>query len=116
MANIFQDNNIIYKYNRNKDNSIVLPKIFLRTRTLKKIGIISPVFDLKIVTNFNEANTCSFTIYKNNNGIEKPIFNRIKNLSIIEIEGFGLFEINVKTIDDNVTYKNISVLLCKKLN
>lgn len=108
MSNIFQNKDLIYKYNRNRDGSIVPPKIFLYTRTLKRIGQIDPVFDLNIVPNLNEANTCSFTIYKKNNGMEKPIFDRIKNLSVIRIEGFGLFEIRVSVTEDQTVCKKIT--------
>lgn len=99
---------MIFKYRRNKDGTVVPPKIFLCTRTLKRIGLIHPVCDLKIETKFNEANTCSFTIYKNNNGIEMPNFQRLKDLSVIEIEGFGLFEIQVTVAQDSAISKRIT--------
>lgn len=108
MSNIFQNKDLIFKYNRNRDGSIVPPKIFLYTRRLKKIGQIEPIYDLNIVPNLNEANTCSFTIYQKNNGIEKPIFHRIKNLSVILIEGFGFFEIRVNVTEDQAVCKKIT--------
>lgn len=108
MENVFQNKDTIFKYHRNKDGTVVPPKIFLCTRTLKKIGLIHPVSDLKIETKFNEANTCSFTIYKNNNGIEMPNFQRVKNLSVIQIEGFGLFEIQVTVTEDDAVCKRIT--------
>lgn len=108
MANTLQNKDMIFKYRRNKDGTVVPPKIFLCTRTLKRIGLIHPVCDLKIETKFNEANTCSFTIYKNNNGIEMPNFQRLKDLSVIEIEGFGLFEIQVTVAQDSAISKRIT--------
>ncbi len=108
MSNVFQDKNIVFKYNRNKDLSIVPPKVFLKTKTLKRIGLIDPVFELEVVTNFNEPNTCSFTIHKKNNGVDMSCFDRIKNLSVIEIQGFGLFQIDVTTVDEYDTSKKIT--------
>lgn len=108
MSNVFQDKNIVFKYHKNKDNSIVPPKIYLKTRTLNRIGWIDPVFDLEVVTNFNEPNTCSFVIHKKNNGVEMSCFDRIHNLSVIEIQGFGFFQVDVTTVDEYDTSKKIT--------
>lgn len=97
-----------YRIQKNIDGTISYPKMWLMTKTLHKISQIYPYDELSITTKFNEANTCSFSVYKVNNGIELPYWDRIKDLSVILVEGFGLFEIKVSIIENESTTKKIT--------
>lgn len=99
---------IKFKFRRNRDDSLETPKIFLVTRSLKKIGEIYPVNNLNLPLVFNEANTATFTIYKENDSIVMPLFDKIKNLSVILIEGVGYFQISLPTKETDCVQKNIT--------
>lgn len=99
---------IKFKFRRNRDDSLETPKIFLVTRSLKKIGEIYPINNLNLPLVFNEANTATFTIYKENNSIKMPLFDRIKNLSVILIEGVGYFQISLPTKETDCVQKDIT--------
>ena len=99
---------IKFKFRRNRDDSLETPKIFLVTRSLKKIGEIYPVNNLNLPLVFNEANTATFTIYKENDSIIMPLFDRIKNLSVILIEGVGYFQISLPTKETDCVQKDIT--------
>ena len=108
MSNIRSSELFKYKINKNIDGSLEYPKIFLMSRTLKKRGLITPVEKLIITPKFGETNECSFTIHKNNNGVTMPLFNQIKDLSIIKIEGFGLYQIKISNHETDSIYKEIT--------
>lgn len=99
---------IKFKFRRNRDDSLETPKIFLVTRSLKKIGEIYPINNLNLPLVFNEANTATFTIYKENDSIIMPLFDRIKNLSVILIEGVGYFQISLPTKETDCVQKDIT--------
>jgi hypothetical protein len=112
------------------DGTINYPKVYLVNRgrwkdngELRKIGEIYPINDLSIEVKFSEANTCSFTIYQNMDienlldldneqygriNTKMPLFDRVKNLSIVLIEGFGLFEIKVSLSEKDAISKKIT--------
>ena len=64
MPNVFKDSNLSFHYNKNLDNSINIPNIYLLNRRLKKIGQIEDVTELQIVVALNEPNEISFTTHK----------------------------------------------------
>lgn len=99
---------IKFKFRRNRDDSLETPKIFLVTRSLKKIGEIYPINDLNLPLSFNAANTATFTIYKENNSIKMPLFDKIKNLSVILIEGVGYFQISLPIKETDCVQKDIT--------
>ena len=99
---------IKFKFRRNRDDSLETPKIFLVTRSLKKIGEIYPINNLNLPLVFNEANTATFTIYKENDSIVMPLFDKIKNLSVILIEGVGYFQISLPTKETDCVQKDIT--------
>lgn len=97
-----------FSMNKNIDGSVYAPKIWLVTKTLHKISQIYPYEELSIDTKFNEANTCSFLIHQSNNGMEFPYWDRIKDLSVIMIEGIGLFEIKISITENNEVTKKVT--------
>ena len=108
MSNVISSNLLKYKVNKNIDGSLEIPKIFLMSRNLRKRGQIAPIEGLVITPNFTEMNECSFTVYKENNGITLPLFDKIKDNSIIKIEGFGLFQIKVSLHETDIIYKEVT--------
>lgn len=108
MSNIISSNLLKYKVNKNIDGSLEIPKIFLMSRNLRKRGQIAPIEGLVITPKFTEVNECSFTVYKENNGITLPLFDKIKDNSIIKIEGFGLFQIKVSLHETDAIYKEVT--------
>lgn len=108
MSNVISSKLLKYKVNKNIDGSLEIPKIFLMSRNLRKRGQIAPIEGLVITPNFTEMNECSFTVYKENNGITLPLFDKIKDNSIIKIEGFGLFQIKVSLHETDIIYKEVT--------
>ena len=108
MSNVISSNLLKYKVNKNIDGSLEIPKIFLMSRNLRKRGQIAPIEGLVITPKFTEVNECSFTVYKENNGITLPLFDKIKDNSIIKIEGFGLFQIKVSLHESDTIYKEVT--------
>lgn len=108
MSNVISSNLLKYKVNKNIDGSLEIPKIFLMSRNLRKRGQIAPIEGLVITPKFIEVNECSFTVYKENNGITLPLFDKIKDNSIIKIEGFGLFQIKVSLHESDTVYKEVT--------
>lgn len=108
MSNVISSNLLKYKVNKNIDGSLEIPKIFLMSRNLRKRGQIAPIAGLVITPKFTEVNECSFTVYKENNGITLPLFDKMKDNSIIKIEGFGLFQIKVSLHETDTIYKEVT--------
>ena len=108
MSNVISSNLLKYKVNKNIDGSLEFPKVFLMSRNLRKRGQIAPIEGLGITPKFTEVNECSFTVYKENNGITLPLFDRIKDNSIIKIDGFGLFQIKVTLHETDAVYKEVT--------
>lgn len=108
MSNVISSNLLKYKVNKNIDGSLEIPKIFLMSRNLRKRGQLVPIEGLVIIPKFTEMNECSFTVYKDNNGITLPLFDKIKDNSIIKIEGFGLFQIKVSLHETDTIYKEVT--------
>jgi len=107
-ANNREYSRLQYRIAKNKDGTLSSPKIWLMTKTLHKICQIHPYEEFSVTAKFNEANTCSLTLYQTNNGIELPYWDRIKDLSVILVEGFGLFEIKVSVTENETAAKKIT--------
>lgn len=108
MSNIRCSDLFKYKVKKNIDGSLEYPKVFLMSRSLKKRGIIAPIESLIITPKFKDSVECSFTVYKNNNGITLPLFDRIKDNCIIMIEGYGLFQIKISLHETDAVYKEVT--------
>ena len=92
----------------NHDNTIEPDKIFLCNRQLQRLSEIYPVEGLKLDMHMNSNWEVSFTIHRNNNGIEMPNWDKIDDLAIIEVENKGLFEIAVPKTSDTSVYKAVN--------
>lgn len=98
----------------NVDGSVEQDKVFLCDRQLHILGEIFPVTDLKIDAHLDSNWECSFTVYKNNDGVTLPLWNKIKDLAVIYIEGKGFFEISDPLTSDNTDYKEVhGISLCE---
>ncbi len=77
-------------------NEYSIPQIFLVDKRLHKIGELYPVQDLSITINeINQADEISFTYYRTVNETECPHFDKIDDLSVIEVADYGYFELAV---------------------
>lgn len=108
MSNIRCSDLFKYKVKKNIDGSLEYPKVFLMSRSLKKRGIIAPIESLIITPKFKDSAECSFAVYKENNGITLPLFERIKDNCIIMIEGYGLFQIKISLHETDAVYKEVT--------
>lgn len=107
MPNVFKDSNLSFYYNKNLDNSINIPNIYILNRRLKKIGQIEDVTELQIVVALNEPNEISVTTHKYINGRKNSLWKYIKETALISVEGFGIFEIEAPITDTDSTIKKI---------
>ena len=96
------------KFNLNKDGSIKVDRLFLLDRSFNRKGLISPVYELNLQTHLNSNNEISFTVYKETDGIINSLWNDINELTLVELEGKGIFELTTPFTDDNSTYKHCS--------
>ena len=83
-------------------NMITQPDVWLCHRDYEKRGkicLLSPIADLKVYVTANAVDEVSFTIHKYNNGIEFEYWDKIKDLKVVCVDGFGYFEI---AVDKNV--------------
>lgn len=108
MSNVISSNLLKYKVKKNIDGSLDFPKVFLMSRNLRKRGQIYPIEGLNVNPKFKESNECSFAVYKENNGVTLPLFERIKDNCIIKIEGYGLYQIKVSLHETDTIYKEVT--------
>ena len=91
MPNVFKDSNLSFHYNKNLDNSINIPNIYILNRRLKKIGQIEDITELEIVVSFNEPNEISFTTHKYINNRKNSLWKYIKeNTYLPGIDGLKI--------------------------
>lgn len=107
MPNVFKDSNLSFHYNKNLDNSINVPNIYLLNRRLKKIGQIEDITELEIIVSFNEPNEISFTTHKYINNRKNSLWKYIKENTLISVEGFGIFEIEAPITDTDAIIKQV---------
>lgn len=97
-----------YKLNPITDE-IETPQIFLVTKQLKKIGELYPVQDLKITINeVNQPDEVSFTYYKEINNEPCPYFDKLVDLSVIQVGNYGFFEIAVNKSENSSILKTVT--------
>lgn len=106
MANVNEYDNIKFKYKLNYDGSVSDPNIYLCNRQLKKIGQL--LYEkLYITINFASANECSFKFFKYLDWGTNPYWEKLKDTSVILIEGFGYFEVSVPGTETEYVVKNV---------
>lgn len=88
-------------------NTISLPSIILMNRNGKKYGKLR--YD-NYKTSFVGVgiDEISFDVYKYENGKENPLWDKIVDLKIIEVEDYGRFQISVSYTDNTETVKSIN--------
>ena len=87
------------------------PDVWLCHRNYEKRGkicLLSPIADLKVYVTANAVDEVSFTIHKYNNGIEFEYWDKIKDLKVVCVDGFGYFEIAVDKEESDDTKKIIT--------
>lgn len=92
------------------DNShnVIHPTFVLATRKGKKLGVI-PASNISVSDSFNSHFELSFQIYKTDNGIECPLWDKITNFRLVWCKEWDVwFEIYVEIVDENGTIKNVS--------
>lgn len=98
-----------YGYNINPiTQEIKTPQIYLVTKRLKKLGQLTPFSDFNVTINgVNVADEISFTYYKYIDDKPTPLYDKLQNLSVIQIEGVGFFEISVSEKEDISVSKSV---------
>ena len=92
---------------------IVKPLVFLCNKNLTRIGRLNPVNDLNISTNYNAADEISLSIPKYIQDMKVPFYDKIQDLSVIEVKnGFDdesrYFEIGMDEKDTGAIVKSIT--------
>lgn len=91
------------------NNNVVTPTIVLCHRNKHKIGTIYPISDWSITPDMYNKNECSFKVYKEVNGIETPLWDKIKDLKVIYIPEYNeYFQISIDKTQTNETVKTIT--------
>lgn len=102
----FNPNKLTFKVDE-ITGEIVQPQVFLCDRQLNKIGEIYPVGDLRIKCVLNGADEISFRMQKNVSNTDNALYHKIKDYSVVFVQGFGYFEVS-PTVND--TYTSIKTL------
>lgn len=88
------------------DNNIEMPTLILQNRNFDNIGSINEASDFNYKENFNDANECSFTIYKE----LESIYDEIYDHRLIYIPEFDeRFEITVSVSDEDTLKKTVNM-------
>jgi hypothetical protein len=87
---------------------IQTPNLLLMNRACNVIGKIPKYDDWNISLVGNGIDEISFTVPKYVNGVICPVWDSIEDLKIVEVQGFGRFEISVDYTDNTQTTKSVS--------
>lgn len=93
-------------------SQIYYPTLLLMTRAFRVLGKVSKYYNWNMSLTANGADEISFDINKfyydeYGNKIICPIWNDLIDLKIIDVEGFGRYEISVSYTDSTETIKSI---------
>lgn len=90
-------------------DEIETPQIFLINKRLKKLGELYPVENFQITINeVNQADEISFTYYKEIDGETRPLFEQIDDLTVVQVQDYGFFELAVNKQQSNSVKKSVS--------
>lgn len=85
------------------------PQIFLVNKQLKKVGELYPVENLKITVNeINQADEISFSYYREKESISSPLFDRLDDLSVVLVDGYGYFETAIEKNENSSVTKSVT--------
>ena len=88
---------------------IETPQVFLVNKKLKKMGELYPVENFNITINeVNQPDEVSFTYYKEADGAACPYFDKLVDLSVIQVGNYGFFEIGIGKSENTSIVKNIT--------
>lgn len=91
------------------NNNVATPTIVLCHRNKHKIGTIYPISEWSITPDMYNKNECSFKVYKEVNGVETPLWDKIKDLKVIYIPEYNeYFQISIDKTQTNETVKTIT--------
>ena len=97
----------MFKFDMN--NKVELPTFILRNKSLHNLGSIKGVQSFNTTFNLNSCQEFSCEIYKFENDVENPLWDKIKDNKIIYIPEFNeQYEIGVSIDDENATKKTIT--------
>lgn len=98
-----------------KQHLVEMPSLVLQNRNFDTIGMIGNASGLTYKEHFNSANELSFTVYKELNGQETPLWDSISDFKILYIpELQERFEITVSTSAEHTVCKSVTaVSLCE---
>ncbi len=88
-------------------NKIQMPNLLLMTRSFNVIGKISNYSNWNISLVGNGMDEISFEVNKYINGVLCPIWDDLIDLKIVDVTGFGRFEISVNYTDNTQTVKSV---------
>ena len=90
-------------------NEYKQPQIFLVDKRIHKIGELYPIENLKITVNeINQADEISFTYYRKVDGKDVPFFDKLDDLSIVLVDGYGYFEIAIEKNENSSVAKSVT--------
>lgn len=87
--------------------TIKTPSLLLMNRSFQKIGKINNFDNWNISLSANAADEISFDVHKYCNGSPCAVWNELIDLKIVEVIGFGRFEISVDCTDNTETVKTV---------
>ena len=91
-----------------ENGNIKAPTIVLCNRNKHKLGAIYPIQDFEITPDIHNVNECSFKVYKEVNGIETPLWDKIQDLKIIYMPEYDeWFQIAIDKDCSSSTVKSI---------
>ena len=89
-------------------HTIETPIIILKKRNFDVIGEIKYFTNWNINFQANAIDEISFDVYKELDGEKCEVWDKLIDLAIIEVKGYGHFEINVNVDESNEIVKNIT--------
>lgn len=90
------------------NNTIAMPTLILCNRNKHRLGTLTPAEDFEITPDLSGLNELSFKIYKNNNGVQHPLWDKIKDLKLLYIPEYNeYFELEISKEESDQTVKSI---------
>lgn len=90
-------------------NEYKQPQIFFVDKRIHKIGELYPIENLKITVNeINQADEISFTYYRKVDGKDTPLFDKLDDLSVVLVDGYGYFEIAIEKNENSSVTKSVT--------
>lgn len=90
------------------NNTITMPTLILCNRNKHRLGTLTFAEDFEITPDLAGLNELSFKIYKNNNGIQHPMWDNIKDLKLLYIPEYDeYFELEISKEESDKTVKSV---------